>query len=78
MTNPKPSIQIPVDLTNPCQFFACCDLLELADRLWPGALGWFASGSLSKRDRDDGFNPHRRSTSDSDSPNTCHRAKHFS
>ncbi len=23
--------------TNPGQFFACCGLLELADRLWPGA-----------------------------------------
>ncbi len=28
----KPNIQIPVDLTNPGQFFACCGLLELADR----------------------------------------------
>jgi CRISPR-associated protein Csb3 len=37
----KPNIQIPVDLTNPGQFFACCGLLELADRLWPGAEGWF-------------------------------------
>lgn len=35
------NIQIPVDLTNPGQFFACCGLLELADRLWPGAEGWF-------------------------------------
>ncbi len=26
---------------NPGQFFACCGLLELADRLWPGAEGWF-------------------------------------
>jgi CRISPR-associated protein Csx14 len=34
-------IKIPVDLTNPGQFFACCGLLELADRLWPGAEGWF-------------------------------------
>ena len=25
----------------PCQFFACCGLFELADRLWPGAEGWF-------------------------------------
>ena len=33
----KPNIEIPVDLTNPGQFFACCGLLELADRLWPGA-----------------------------------------
>lgn len=40
-SNPKPNITIPVDLTNPGQFFACCGLLELADRLWPGAEGWF-------------------------------------
>jgi len=37
----EPNIQIPVDLTNPGQFFACCGLLELADRLWPSAEGWF-------------------------------------
>lgn len=37
----QPTITIPVDLTNPGQFFACCGLLELADRLWPGAEGWF-------------------------------------
>jgi len=41
MDNPTPNITIPVDLTNPGQFFACCGLLELADRLWPGAEGWF-------------------------------------
>ena len=47
MTTPEPNINIPVDLTNPGQFFACCGLLELADRLWPtaegvpGVLGWF-------------------------------------
>lgn len=41
MTDCKPNIEIPVDLTNPGQFFACCGLLELADRLWPGAEGWF-------------------------------------
>ena len=41
MNDLKPNIQIPVDLTNPGQFFACCGLLELADRLWPGAEGWF-------------------------------------
>src|SRR5262245_36342044 len=39
----KPSISVNVDPTNPGQFFACCGLLELADRLWPGAEGWFAS-----------------------------------
>jgi CRISPR-associated protein Csx14 len=42
MSNPKPSITVNVDPTNPGQFFACCGLLELADRLWPGAEGWFA------------------------------------
>lgn len=41
MNKPTATITIPVDLTNPGQFFACCGLLELADRLWPGAKGWF-------------------------------------
>src|SRR6266545_794451 len=41
MTNPEP-IHIKVDVTNPGQFFACCGLLELADRLWPGAEGYFS------------------------------------
>lgn len=41
MTGSKPNIRIPVELTNPGQFFACCGLLELADRLWQGAEGWF-------------------------------------
>jgi CRISPR-associated endonuclease/helicase Cas3 len=39
---PEPTITVAVDPTNPGQFFACCGLLELADRLWPGAEGWFA------------------------------------
>lgn len=45
MSNPEPSIRITVDLSNPGQFFACCGLFELADRLWPGAevLGVFKS-----------------------------------
>ena len=42
MVKPTPNISIPVDLMNPGQFFACCGLLELADRLWPGAEGWFS------------------------------------
>lgn len=42
MSNPEPSFSINVDVTNPGQFFACCGLLELADRLWPGAEGWFS------------------------------------
>ncbi len=35
------SIRINVDPTNPGQFFACCGLLELADRLFGDAEGWF-------------------------------------
>ncbi len=38
---PEPAIRVHVDQTNPGQFFACCGLLELADRLWKGAEGWF-------------------------------------
>jgi CRISPR-associated protein Csb3 len=38
------SIHINVDPANPGQFFACCGLLELADRLWQGAEGWFENG----------------------------------
>ena len=41
MNTTHPTIRINVDLTNPGQFFACCGLLELAHRLWPGAEGWF-------------------------------------
>ncbi len=36
-----PSFSVNVDPSNPGQFFACCGLLELADRLWPAAEGWF-------------------------------------
>ncbi|VTR99191.1 hypothetical protein [Tuwongella immobilis] len=38
----NPSIEIHVDPLNPGQFFACCGLLELADRLWPGTEAAFA------------------------------------
>jgi CRISPR-associated protein Csx14 len=41
MTNPEPNIRVNVDPTNPGQFFACCGLLELADRLWNEPAGWF-------------------------------------
>ncbi len=37
----EPAISIRIDPTNPGQFFACCGLLELADRLWASAEGWF-------------------------------------
>jgi CRISPR-associated protein Csx14 len=40
------SFSVNVDPTNPGQFFACCGLLELADRLWPGAEGWFKDGQF--------------------------------
>lgn len=49
MNDREPNIQIPVDLTNPGQFFACCGLLELADRLGPGALGWFEGQEFQLR-----------------------------
>jgi len=35
------AMRIHVDPTNPGQFFACCGLLEVADRLGDGAYGWF-------------------------------------
>lgn len=41
------SICIDVDPSNPGQFFACCGLLELADRLWRYAEGWFDEQSFS-------------------------------
>jgi CRISPR-associated protein Csx14 len=41
MKRPEPSFSVKLDVTNPGQFFACCGLLELAHRLWPGAQGWF-------------------------------------
>ena len=39
----KSDIEIQVDATNPGEFFACCGLLELADRLSSGAAGWYDS-----------------------------------
>lgn len=45
----KPAIRVRVDPTNPGQFFACCGLLELADRLWGGAEGWFDDGRFALR-----------------------------
>ena len=41
MNESAPQIKIDVDPTNPGQFFACCGLLELADRLTGKAQGWF-------------------------------------
>jgi CRISPR-associated protein Csb3 len=47
MSSSNPSIRIAVTPTNPGQFFACCGLLELADRKWAGAEGWFGEGEFS-------------------------------
>ncbi|NLE38371.1 MAG: hypothetical protein GX621_10140 [Pirellulaceae bacterium] len=47
MTNPTATIRVNVDPANPGQFFACCGLLELADRRWPGAEGWFEQNSFA-------------------------------
>jgi CRISPR-associated protein Csb3 len=41
VTEPEPTIRVDLDPRNPGEFFACCGLLELADRLWGGAEGWF-------------------------------------
>jgi len=40
------SIHLDVDPSNPGQFFACCGLLELADRLWGGAEGAFSPSGV--------------------------------
>lgn len=40
------SFAVNVDLSNPGQAVACCGLLELSHRLWPGAEGWFGSSSF--------------------------------
>ena len=44
MTQARPNITLSVDAANPGQFFACCGMLEMADRLWPGTEGWFEHG----------------------------------
>lgn len=41
-----PNITIPVDLTNPGQFFACCGLLELASRIDPRSQGYFRNSDF--------------------------------
>jgi CRISPR-associated protein Csb3 len=47
MSEVTPSITVDVDPTNPGQFFACCGLLELAHRLWPGSEGWFSNDNTA-------------------------------
>lgn len=53
-----PAISVDVDPMNPGQFFGACGLLELADRLWRGAEGWFeTSRSFVVRARHVQFHP---------------------
>ncbi|MGR8979791.1 MAG: hypothetical protein ACU84H_06830 [Gammaproteobacteria bacterium] len=42
-------ICVRVDPANPGQFFACCGLLEFAERFWNGAEGWFDGGKFYLR-----------------------------
>lgn len=49
MSNDEGGFHVRVDPTNPGQFFACCGLLELADRLLGGAEGWFERGRFRVR-----------------------------
>ena len=44
MAEQEPAVRLSVDPTNPGHFFACCGLLELADRQWSGVEAWFNSG----------------------------------
>jgi CRISPR-associated protein Csb3 len=39
-------IRLEVDLTNPGQFFGCCGVFELAQRLWPRAMAHFDGAHL--------------------------------
>ena len=48
-TPPIANIRIHVDPTNPGQFFACCGLLELANRVSKGAEGWFDGTTFNIR-----------------------------
>jgi len=52
MRTSSPSLTVKLDPTNPGQYFACCALLALADRLWPHPTsgpveGWFARDDQS-------------------------------
>lgn len=45
-------IRLDVDLTNPGQFFGCCGVFELAQRLWPAATARFESNCFVVSDGD--------------------------
>jgi CRISPR-associated protein Csx14 len=57
MTQSQPTFSVNVDVTNPGQFFACCGLLELAHRLWPGAEGWFEANAFRVRTHEQAGDP---------------------
>jgi CRISPR-associated protein Csx14 len=54
MNMPSRMISLHVDPSNPGEFFASCGLLELADRLWHGAEGWFDEGEFCIAPTEDG------------------------
>lgn len=41
MSQSKASFTVNLDPANPGQFFACCGLFEVGNRLWPGSEAWF-------------------------------------
>lgn len=45
-------IRLDVDLTNPGQFFGCCGVFELAQRLWPRATAHFEGAHFVLSDGD--------------------------
>lgn len=45
-------IRVAVDLTNPGQFFGCCGVFELAQRLWPNATAHFEDAHFIVSDGD--------------------------
>jgi CRISPR-associated protein Csb3 len=45
-------IRLEIDLTNPGQFFGCCGVFELAQRLWPRATAHFEGEQLILSDGD--------------------------
>lgn len=47
MSVPQPSMAVNLDTTNPGHVIACCGLLELAHRQWPGVEGWFDGPQFS-------------------------------
>ncbi len=59
MNRPQPSFTVQVDMTNPGQFFACCGLLELTNRVFLNKIveGWFGNGTfcVSVSDSDSGI-----------------------